>query len=233
MEHHFDVEIAKEYGLNEAILLNNIFYWIEKNRANEKHFYDGYYWTYSSAKAFSELFPYMKERSILRYLNNLIEAGILIKDNYNKVGYDRTTWYAITEKGYAAIYHRPMEKAIEPEEVKEEPEEKADSRAQEQKEIIAYLNEKTGSSYRTNSKETVKHINARLAEGYTVNDFKTVIDKKTNSWGNDEKMCKFLRPATLFGTKFESYLNEKVKPKGNSCDNPHQFDYAVDDFSKL
>ena len=77
------------------------------------------------------------------------------------------------------------------------------------KEIIDYLNLKTGSSYKNTSKDTIKHIQARLKEGYTLEDFKTVIDKKSKQWLNDEKMNSYLRPLTLFGTKFESYLNEK------------------------
>ena len=77
------------------------------------------------------------------------------------------------------------------------------------KEIIDYLNLKTGSNYKHATEATVKIINARLKEGYTLEDFKTVIDKKTKQWLNDEKMSNFLRPLTLFGTKFESYLNEK------------------------
>ncbi len=78
------------------------------------------------------------------------------------------------------------------------------------KEIVDYLNLKTGKSFQTKSTETVKHINARLREGYSVEDFKTVIDKKTEQWLKNEKMEKHLNPSTLFGVKhFETYLNEK------------------------
>ena len=77
------------------------------------------------------------------------------------------------------------------------------------KSIIDYLNEKVGAKYRTNNKATIKHINARLSEGYTVDDFKTVIDKKCAEW-KGTNMENYLRPETLFGTKFESYLNSKV-----------------------
>lgn len=76
-------------------------------------------------------------------------------------------------------------------------------------EIIDYLNFKTGSNYRTNTDKTRKHIKARLNEGFTLEDFKTVIDKKVAEWLNDEKMQRYLRPETLFGTKFEGYLNER------------------------
>lgn len=75
-------------------------------------------------------------------------------------------------------------------------------------EIVSYLNERTGSKYRPSTKETKSHINARLNEGFTVEDCKTVIDIKTDEWLGDEKMQRFLRPQTLFGTKFESYLNQ-------------------------
>lgn len=77
------------------------------------------------------------------------------------------------------------------------------------KTIIDYLNDKTGSSYRANTPKTKQLIQARLKEGFTVDDFKRVIDNKTATWGNDERMRKYLRPLTLFGTKFESYLNEQ------------------------
>lgn len=74
-------------------------------------------------------------------------------------------------------------------------------------EIISYLNSVLGTNYKPDTKETVVLIRARLKK-FTVEDFKTVIDKKYQEWGKDEKMCKFLRPETLFGTKFESYLNQ-------------------------
>ena len=77
-------------------------------------------------------------------------------------------------------------------------------------EIVAYLNEKAGTAYKPTTDKTKKAIHARLAEKFTVNDFKTVIDKKCAEWIGDEKMEKFLRPETLFGTKFEGYLNARV-----------------------
>lgn len=79
-------------------------------------------------------------------------------------------------------------------------------------EIICYLNDVCGTSYRANSKTTERHINARFGEKYTVEDFKKVIDKKAAEWlGTD--MEKFLRPETLFCSKFEGYLNQISTPK--------------------
>ena len=77
-------------------------------------------------------------------------------------------------------------------------------------EIISYLNEKTESMYRASNKKTQSCIRARLSDGFTVDDFKTVIDKKCSEWIGDPKMEKYLRPETLFGTKFEGYLNAKT-----------------------
>lgn len=77
-------------------------------------------------------------------------------------------------------------------------------------EIIDYLNQKAGTRYRATTSSTRKHIKARIDEGFTVEDFKTVIDKKCSEWLNNSKMEQYLRPETLFGTKFEGYLNAKT-----------------------
>ena len=74
--------------------------------------------------------------------------------------------------------------------------------------IISYLNEKAHTKYRHSSSKTKTLIKARLNEGFTEDDFKKVIDNKTAEWLNTD-MEKYLRPETLFGTKFESYLNQK------------------------
>ena len=79
-------------------------------------------------------------------------------------------------------------------------------------EIISYLNEKAGTNYKPTTKKTQDFIKARFNEGFNIDDFKTVIDKKVNSWAGTE-WEKFIRPETLFGTKFESYLNEKLPNK--------------------
>ena len=74
-------------------------------------------------------------------------------------------------------------------------------------EIIGYLNERIDSDYRPSAERNKKPIRARWAEGYRVDDFKTVIDLKAAEWLGDPKMSNFLRPTTLFGPKFEDYLN--------------------------
>ena len=74
--------------------------------------------------------------------------------------------------------------------------------------IIDYLNRKTNTHYRPTSKATRRLIKARYNEGFTDIDFKTVIDKKCAEWLQDGNMVQYLRPETLFGTKFEAYLNQ-------------------------
>ena len=77
------------------------------------------------------------------------------------------------------------------------------------KEIINYLNNKIDSNYKHTTNKTKELIRARFEEGFKFDDFKIVIDKKSETWKNTD-MQKYLRPQTLFGTKFESYLNEKI-----------------------
>lgn len=99
MEHHFDVDIAEKYGLLEAILLNNFAFWVAKNKANNTNYHDGYYWTYNSTKALTELFPYASNHQIRRALEHLQNEGLILTGNYNETSYDRTMWYTLTEAG--------------------------------------------------------------------------------------------------------------------------------------
>lgn len=101
-------------------------------------------------------------------------------------------------------------------------------------EVIGYLNQRAGTAFQAGSKDTRKLIKARCDDGFTLEDFKTVIDKKVAEWKDDEKMAAFLRPSTLFGAKFESYLNQQVvKGKSkNRFNNFPQRDYDFADFEK-
>lgn len=86
------------------------------------------------------------------------------------------------------------------------------AKAEQCKEIIDYLNLKANTNYKYTTSKTQTLIKARYNEGFIIDDFKRVIDNKTSEWKNTE-MEKYLRPETLFGTKFESYLNQKEKEK--------------------
>ena len=91
----FDTEDAMKYGVTAAILLENIRWWIDHNKANESNFYDGRYWTYNSVKAFQKLFPFFGASVIKTAIKKLVKEGVLIEGNYNATPYDRTKWYAL------------------------------------------------------------------------------------------------------------------------------------------
>ncbi len=98
MNHSFDIEHARLYGIPEAVIISNLQFWITRNKANGENFRDGRTWTYNSVKAFAELFPYMTTNQIRRSLERLVEFGVLIAGNYNASTYDRTKWFAFSDE---------------------------------------------------------------------------------------------------------------------------------------
>lgn len=98
MYHQFNTKIAKQYGLEESILLENIYFWVKKNKANNQNYHNGKYWTYNTVKAFNELFDYIPETKIYRTLKNLEKCGLIEIDEFNENKYDHTKWYTVTEK---------------------------------------------------------------------------------------------------------------------------------------
>lgn len=101
------------------------------------------------------------------------------------------------------------------------------------KEIILYLNERCGTAYKAKTPKTQSLIKARFAEGFTVEDFKTVIDKKVKAWKGTE-WEKYLRPETLFGTKFEGYLNEQqTEPPKEGYHDYEQREYTEEDIRAI
>lgn len=104
MNHSFNVELAMKYGIEEAILIENFAFWIKKNAANGVNYVNGEFWTYNTAKALEELFPYMNLKKIQRILVKLEELKILKSDNFNKKAYDRTKWYCIVDPEIKNMY---------------------------------------------------------------------------------------------------------------------------------
>ena len=84
--------------------------------------------------------------------------------------------------------------------------------------VINYLNKKANSKFKTTSKDNQKHIKARINEGYDFDDFKKVVDNMCSAWKNTE-FENYLRPSTLFGVKFENYLNWKKTGGNNNASN--------------
>lgn len=242
-KHYFDVHIAELYGINCAVILQNIWHWEQHHAANEKNFYEGRYWTYNSAAAFSALFPYLSKKQIEGALKKLRDNGILLVNNFNKQKWDRTLWYSVSEKGMELLgANLPQRKCTSPESnieitsdenpfppegtrisptgntnTRYKPDSKLDVKTNivNIKQIIDYLNEKAHKNYKFEDKDIQKCINEKLSL-YTVSDFKSVIDNRCAAWlGTD--MEQYLRPSTLFGSKFGDYLNASA-PKRRGSD---------------
>lgn len=105
MEHHFNIYLATGFGVDEAIFVHNLYFWIQQNKANNKHMYDGKHWTYNTMKAYGELFPYWNTARVRRIIESCRRHGLIeTSDEYNEDKRDRTLWYAVTEivnKAYA------------------------------------------------------------------------------------------------------------------------------------
>jgi hypothetical protein len=96
--HNFDEDVASEYGVSPAVMIAALQRWIRRNRANEKNLHDDRTWTYNSWRGWAELFPFWTADQVRRILEKLIELKILRVGNFNKTGFDRTTWYAFEDE---------------------------------------------------------------------------------------------------------------------------------------
>ncbi|MCM3482285.1 MAG: conserved phage C-terminal domain-containing protein [Staphylococcus warneri] len=237
-------KLATEIGLNEAIVLQQIHYWL----GSSKHIHDGFNWIYNSYKEWEEQFPFWSNVTIRRTITSLEKQNLIITSNYNKAGFDKTKWYTINylelegvskrvaqneqtmwskrANGFAQneqVEQLKMSKPI-PETTQETTSETSsrdilsgDPTASPipYKEIIGYLNEKAGKQFKHNTGKSKRCIEARWNEDFRLDDFKKVIDIKTSEWlGTSQE--KYLRPETLFGTKFEGYLNQETNTQPNN-----------------
>ncbi len=102
--HSFSVSLAESIGLKDAIILQHFYYWHQNNRKQSDRLIDGLVWSYNSIKSICEIFPYLSEKEVKSAIDRLITSGLLVEGNYNKFSFDRTKWYAITEKA-KSIFH--------------------------------------------------------------------------------------------------------------------------------
>lgn len=90
----FDPDVARDVGVEEAIMYSNLQFWCVHNKANGRHHYENRYWTYNTYSAFVELFPFWTEKQIRRILKNLEDNDYIKVGNYNRRKYDKTKWYS-------------------------------------------------------------------------------------------------------------------------------------------
>lgn len=175
--------------------------------------------------------------TIDRTLNSLVDKGLISRTSYvTKHGYRAVEYAAmgpthIDEPPYAeprtADTDGPRTPTTEPQSLLEEPQTPAQPKEPDPtEEIVDHLNQRAGTHYKATTASTRKLIKARLKEGFTVDEFKMVIDKKCAEWLNNRDMIQYLRPETLFGPKFEGYLNAKQTSQNNGTttqyNNPSQ-----------
>ena len=98
VKHHFSVSVAVEVGVNAAVVLENIAFWVRANRKAGRHKHDG------------KLFDYLSEKQVRGALDKLITCGYVETGNFNRSAYDRTRWFTLTEKGERATQERQSEK---------------------------------------------------------------------------------------------------------------------------
>lgn len=215
-------QLARAFGLEEAVILGELAsemeYWQQRGELQEGFFYS----TIENVKDSTTLSD-KRQRSAL---NTLKDAGIV---DVKLAGLPAKRYIRINEKQLALILLNNSDEnskasSAETEELETPKQQTNNNKENNNKNnnnkeiyiaVIDYLNSKAGTHYRATSKDTQRHINARIAEGFTVDDFKRVVDNMWTSWRGTE-WEKYLRPSTLFGSKFENYLNMKTQSKGKN-----------------
>lgn len=167
----------------------------------------------------SALFPLKEitDEEIISWLESCKEIELLIIYTYNLKRYLKINDFGQRLRTMKSKFPQPNASDLQTNvsELRPEVEEEEETEEEDENEveaIVCHLNLITGSSFKSKSEKTKKHINARIAEKFALDDFKAVINYKFKEWGQDQKMREFLRPETLFGTKFESYLQAAKKP---------------------
>lgn len=95
----FSVKDAINYGVGEAIMLQNIRFWVSTNKKRQSpmHLKNDRYWTFNSVRAFAGLFPFWTEKQVERILKSLIRQEAILKGRFNRIAYDKTTWYTVND----------------------------------------------------------------------------------------------------------------------------------------
>lgn len=162
-----------------------------------------------------------------RTLNSLVDKGLISRTayitthGYRAVEYSATYPTTLNERSEderrTENTNEPHVPTREPQPLLDEPQAPTQAKTPDPtKEVMDYLNQRAGTHYKATTANTRKLIKARLNEGFTIEDMKLVIDKKSAEWLNNRDMVQYLRPETLFGNKFESYLNARTATQPNT-----------------
>lgn len=228
---------AENYGLDCAVVLNTVRYWLDKNKADNVNINNGRVWTKMSNEGFTRYYSFFSATQIKRILKKLVDKGVIIKDNFSKNPWDHTAYYSVLTDEYKSEPFDRTESSnrrdkIAPSTLDEIVPSSITTNKEDNKgtnkdsvelekipyaEIISMFNQITGQTLRTVkiSAESKRHINARYNDGFTFDDFRHVITVKNAEWRGDAKSLPWIRPSTLFGPKFESYLQQKESFSSN------------------
>lgn len=110
--HFFNVNLAVKYGVENAVILSNLCYWVRHNAQNNTNFFEGRFWTYNTLAAFKKQFPYLSASQIRTALAGLKKAGAVVTGNFNKRPFDRTLWYSVSDE--AMLVYDPPKAAETP-----------------------------------------------------------------------------------------------------------------------
>jgi len=108
MNHSFDIKHAELYGLPEAIILQNVLFWLAHNKAFNRNMRDGKPWTFNSVSSYAKLFPYWTEAKIRRYFESLEKQGVLVAGNFNQKKYDKTKWHTVADQSIIPVVDKPL-----------------------------------------------------------------------------------------------------------------------------
>lgn len=217
------IEITEDYP--SAALLNQMIYWSDRSSRKDGYFYKSYNDWYEEL--------HLTEYQVRRATKKLKSFGF-VDTALKKANGAPTLHYKVDTKEVSEWILKKLKNGnlrnsrMDSEETQESLTEittkttteitnnnilSPSSTAYPYKDVIDYLNKQTGKNYKSTTKKNQTVIRARTDEGFSLDDFKRVIDNKVAEW-KGTNMEKYLRPETLFGTKFEGYLNQELQPGG-------------------
>ncbi|XOD82273.1 conserved phage C-terminal domain-containing protein [Staphylococcus epidermidis] len=217
------IRITEDYPI--AALLNQMIYWSDRTSRKDGYFYKSY------NEWYEEL--HLTEYQVRRATKKLKSFGF-VDTALKKANGAPTLHYKVDTKEVSEWILKKLQNGnlrnsrMDSEETQESLTEitteittkttnnnilSPSSTAYPYKDVIDYLNQQTGKNYKSTTKKNQTVIRARTDEGFSLDDFKRVIDNKVAEW-KSTNMEKYLRPETLFGTKFEGYLNQELQPSG-------------------
>jgi uncharacterized phage protein (TIGR02220 family) len=230
MKHSFDVKVAQELGVNKAILLNYIDYWVRKNKANRHNLHDGYYYTYNSYEAFAEMFPYIGIATIKRCMIDLEKRGLIMTAQLSENKWDKTKYYTLHKDYYQWLNQLTIDESNSNPSMGNErsddiqlvpvstqkkvnqkglpPQSSKDKKDELSAEVITLFNDIVGTKSKP-TKPRISAINGRRDDGAHWEDFMAVILMKWIEWSKNSDMKKYLTIDTLTRPKhFQKYREQ-------------------------